>query len=502
MNEHIPAGETMTTRFQMKQREEELTAPCVTLQPEGEQRNLAKLLAAAGYPLDLRCGGNGVCGRCRVKLRTGEWETDGKTVTAPAEVNACRTRLVSARGTVDVPEQSTAAERGRTVTAWRGRQLPENGETVIAVDIGTTTIAAVKLRGNQVIREASCFNSQNRFGDNVITRISQAGASLEALESMRHAAVASINELLDQLDASNAVRIAVAGNTAMSCFLHGVDPSPIGVMPFEPPRRIFPIRSATELGLRAGEIPVLTVPAIAGYIGGDLTAGLFETTLRPGELFVDIGTNCEIILRSPTGFFCTSAAAGPAFEGAGIHCGCRAIPGAIDHYFGNGSFSMIGTGNTPVGLCGSAMIDFLAVERKLGHLNEFGRIQPPADSFEAVPGISICEREIEQLLKAKAAVRAGIRTLADHCGIPIQKIYLAGGFAHYLDFANAVGCGMLPAECEFEAVGNTSLGGAAHLALDPSAADELEKLIDIPEEIPLNLLPEFKDNYIDDLLLP
>lgn len=472
------------------------------LQPAGNQRNLAKLLAAAGCPLDLRCGGNGTCGRCRVKLCSGEWEVDGRPLSVPAEANACRTRLVSPRGEVDVPERSMAATRGQVATAWRGQPLPDSDETVIAIDLGTTTVAAAKLHGREIVREASCFNSQSRFGDNVITRINHAGSSPEALGELRRAAADSINELLIQLDPSDAVRIAVAGNTVMSCLFHGIDPSSIGVMPFTPPCRVFPVRSAAELGLRAGEIPVLTVPAIAGYVGGDLTAGLFETRLKPGELLVDIGTNCEIILRSEEGFFCTAAAAGPAFEGAGIHCGCRAVPGAVDHYFGNGSFSVIGQGVAPVGLCGSAMIDFLAVERRLGHLNEFGRIQPPADSFEAAPGVSINEWEIEQLLKAKAAVCAGIQTLSRHCGIAVRKIYLAGGFARYLDLGNAVGCGLLPGGCELEAVGNTSLGGAARLALDPGVAAELEILIDLPREIPLNLLPEFEDNYIDGLLLP
>lgn len=314
------------------------------------------------------------------------------------------------------------------------------------------------------------------------------------------AAVESVNEPLDRLEPDGVARIALAGNTVMSCLFHGIDPSPIGVMPFTPPCRIFPVRGAAELGLRAGDIPVLTVPAIAGYVGGDLTAGLLETPLRPGELLVDIGTNCEIILQTEQGMFCTAAAAGPAFEGAGIHCGSRAVPGAIDHYFGRNSCSVIG-GAAPAGLCGSAMIDFLAVERRLGHLNEFGRIQPPADCFEAAPGVTIYEWEIEQLLKAKAAVWAGIATLAAYCRTPVKKLFLAGGFARYLDFGNAVACGMLP-DCELEAVGNTSLGGAARLAVQPGLAAELERLIDLPKDIPLNLLDEFEDNYIDGLLLP
>ena len=471
----------------------------LTLKADG-RKNLAEQLAAAGYPLDLRCGGNGTCGRCRVRLRSGEWETDGRPVSVPAEVNACRTRLAGPEGEVEIPERSLAVRQGKVAAAWRSRLLPESRESVIAVDLGTTTVAAVKLRNGEIVREATCFNRQSRFGDNVITRINHAGTSPGALEELRMAAVESVNELLDRLEPDGAARIALAGNTVMSCLFHGIDPSPIGVMPFTPPCRIFPVRGAAELGLRAGDIPVLTVPAIAGYVGGDLTAGLLETPLRPGELLVDIGTNCEIILQTEQGMFCTAAAAGPAFEGAGIHCGSRAVPGAIDHYFGRNSCSVIG-GAAPAGLCGSAMIDFLAVERRLGHLNEFGRIQPPADCFEAAPGVTIYEWEIEQLLKAKAAVRAGIATLAAYCRTPVKKLFLAGGFARYLDFGNAVACGMLP-DCELEAVGNTSLGGAARLAVQPGLAAELERLIDLPKDIPLNLLDEFEDNYIDGLLLP
>ena len=471
----------------------------LTLRP-GNSKNLAEQLAAAGFPLDLRCGGVGTCGRCRVVLLAGEWESDGCAVSPPAEVKACRTRLTGAQGEVEIPERSLAVRQGQAAASWNSRPLPESRETVIAVDLGTTTVAAVKIRNGEIIRSASCFNRQSSFGDNVITRINHAGASRETLEALRIAAVDSINELLTLLDPGDAARIALAGNTVMSCLLHGIDPASIGVMPFTPPCRIFPVRTAEEAGLRGGEIPLLTVPAIAGYVGGDLTAGLCETPLQPGEVLVDIGTNCEIILRSEQGYFCTAAAAGPAFEGAGILCGCRAVPGAIDHYFGRSSFSVIG-GGAPIGLCGSAMIDFLAVERRAGRLNEFGRIQPPSDRAEIAPGLAVHEWEIEQLLKAKAAVRAGIRTLADYCRTPVKKIYLAGGFARYLDLGNAVACDMLP-ECELEAVGNTSLGGAARLALSPGLMEELTRLIDLPREVPLNMLPDFEDHFIDGLLLP
>lgn len=467
------------------------------------EETLAAQLAALGVPLDLRCGGGGRCGRCRVVLLSGQWLVDGRplSVTDPVEVLACRTRLTGESGRVDVPDSSRAAEEGNTALEWNAPPLPSSPESVIGIDLGTTTVAAVKVCGGRVIGRAGAFNAQGRYGDNVVTRIDLAGSSPTGLETLRLAAVETVNRLLDELDTADCVRIAIAGNTVMSSLFHGIDPSSIGVMPFTPPCRVFPVRSAAECGLRApARVPVLTVPAIAGYVGGDLTAGLAEVGLRPGEMLVDIGTNCEILFATPEGIFCTAAAAGPAFEGAGIACGSRAVPGAIDRWRAPGQYSVLG-GGAASGVCGSAMIDFLAAGRRLGFLNEFGRIQPAADSFELAPGVSIFERDIEQLLKAKAAVRAGIRTLAEHCGTGVEKLILAGGFARHLDLGNAVAIDLLP-ECRCEVVGNTSLAGAARLAVRPERMAELERLIDLPTDLPLNTLPQFEDNYIDALLLP
>ena len=257
--------------------------------------------------------------------------------------------------------------------------MPSND---IGIDLGTTTVAAVKIRNGEVVARSGCFNSQNRFGDNVVTRINHAGTA-EGVRELQAAAVADINVLLGELGCDGVSRIAVSGNTVMSLLLHGIDPTPIGIMPFTPPQRIFPVCDARKLGIEC-DAGLLTVPAIAGYVGGDLTSGIAEVGLKPGEMLVDIGTNCEIIFRTREKLYSTAAAAGPAFEGAGIECGCRAAPGAIDHWFADGSWSVLG-GVDPVGLCGSALIDFLAVMREGGRLNEFGRLEPAAKSFPVAP---------------------------------------------------------------------------------------------------------------------
>lgn len=452
-----------------------------------EPENLARLLARAGHAPDLRCGGRGTCGRCRVRLLSGEWESDGRRISAPAEALACRTRLTGAAGEV---EFTPAPTHGDVASGWHSRPLPECAESVIGVDLGTTTIAAVKIRAGRIVGRAGCFNAQNRYGDNVVSRINAAAADLAGL---RQAVRDSVDGLLQELGADDVCRIAVAGNTVMTTLFHGIDPSAIGVLPFTPPARIFAPESWRG-------IPLLTVPCIAGYVGGDLTAGWHETQPAVGEMLVDIGTNCEIMFHTASGIVCSAAAAGPAFEGAGLHFGCRAAAGAIDHYDGAGVFSVLG-GGEPRGLCGSAFIDFLAVERAAGHLNEFGRYQPRAETMTITPEIFVHEYDIEQLLKAKAAVWAGIRTLEKYCGRKANRIYLAGGFAQNLDLERAVAIGMLP-ERTYEIVGNTSLGGAARLAAAPETMAELERLIDLPREVPLNTLPGFEDNFIDGLLLP
>ncbi|MGI5868294.1 MAG: ASKHA domain-containing protein [Kiritimatiellia bacterium] len=463
----------------------------------GKSGALPQRLAEAGVQLDLRCGGNGTCGRCRVVLKSGDWEVDGAPVATPTHARACRTRLVRGVGVVDVPRSSLleAGGGGQISDGWRiGRALPDNREPVVAIDLGTTSIAAAKLVHGKVVARASAYNPQMKYGDNVVTRISHAAAG--GLEPMRQTVVEGLRALLRELGMDGVARIAVAGNTVMSCILHGVNPESIGVMPFTPPTRRFPVAHDLVEG-----VPVHTMPSISGYIGGDLCAGLHETALAAGEMLVDIGTNCEIILATQAGYVCAAAAAGPAFEGAGLSSGSRAVPGAMDHYHGEGGFTVIGGGASPDGLCGSAIVDFVAVERRSGRLNRVGRFDPPVAEFAVAPGIAINEKDLEQVLKAKAAVWAGIKTLEDHCGVAASRIYLAGGFAQHLDVPNAVAIGMLPAR-DYVIAGNTCLAGAARLACDPATLREFDALSDLPEEVPLNTLPSFEDNYIDGLLLP
>ncbi len=466
-------------------------------------KTLARQLADIGFPLDLRCGGRGVCGGCRVTLLSGSYRTPAGRVevTRPTPVNACQASLLGDSGELEIPEVLLRG-KGRILSGWDTHPLPDSPDTVVAVDLGTTTVAAVKLCRGEVVAEAGAVNRQSRFGADVLSRIVHASKSPEQLDELRQAAVDSLNEVLDALGSGEVQRIGVAANTVMSLLLHGIDPAPVGSHPFLPPCRSFPVRTAGVLGLNApAGAPVRTVPCISGYLGGDLVAGLGELSLQKGDMLIDIGTNCEILFHAGTGWFGASAAAGPAFEGEGIGSATRAMPGAIDHWFGEGGFSVLGDVE-PSGLCGSALIDFLAVERRRGALDEFGRYVPKRESFALAPGIALGEEDVETILKAKAAVRAGIDTLAHHCGTPVETIYLAGGFARYLNLENAIAIGMLPAGCRYRIVGNAALAGAARLAVDPWRIGDLETLAGMPKEVPLAGISEFESAYIDALLLP
>jgi uncharacterized 2Fe-2S/4Fe-4S cluster protein (DUF4445 family) len=481
-------------------------------------KTIAESIGPAGLHLDTRCGGRGTCGRCRIKLLAGVFRVAGKTVRAPAEVNGCQTEPAGETGRIFIPETSRIGRSGQIEAALPG--APRSSRTVLAIDIGTTTVAAALLTPAGVAATGGAFHSQFKFGDNVASRISYASGHPEHLARLQEETLRSIRAAIRHFPRLDEVAaVAVAGNTTMSCLFHRIDPTSIGVMPFTPPCREFPVRPAADFALPVPPgAPVLTAPAVSGYIGGDLVGGLLVTGLaaaKKPELLIDLGTNCEIILQTGRGMAAASAAAGPAFEGAGISAGCRAAQGAIDRIDAGPDrvkFSAIG-GSAPVGICGSAYVEFLASARRNGLLNDFGRLERFEEDagrkrfFRIAGELVITESDIEQLLKAKAAVRAGIQALLAYAGVPLEAlgvVHLAGGFSTYLDLAAAQAIGMLPVlpNGEYRIVGNTSLGGAARLAADPGAMAQMLALSRSAHEIPLNSIPGFEDCYIDSLLLP
>ncbi|MEM7624121.1 MAG: ASKHA domain-containing protein [Planctomycetota bacterium] len=415
-----------------------------------------------------------------------------------------------------------------------------NGEDTchlgVAVDIGTTTVVVllVDLSNGEIVARASDFNRQMHLGDDVLTRINLCMIDVANLRRLRSAVVEeTLGPLIRQalkLAGARATELAgvvVSGNTTMLHLLAGEDPSPMGVVPFTPrfvEHRRFMAR-ALDLKLdRDHTLPVHLLPSAAAYIGADVVGGVVASNLLydPGPLLlIDVGTNGEIILQNDGQLFGCSTAAGPAFEGAGLSHGLRAGRGAIDRVEIEGEpftlrHHVIG-GVPPVGLCGTAYLDFLAQARAGGLLTPAGRfaqtLSPQAAArissapgygrmFRVTSDVSITEADIAQLLQAKAAIAAGILTLLGQTQLlaaDIQRVYLAGGFGMSLNLDNAISVGLLPGfkPEQIELVGNTSLAGAYLALMDHSFLNELSDIGRRIKTIELNQTPEFEDRYLD-----
>ncbi len=334
---------------------------------------------------------------------------------------------------------------------------------------------------------------------------------------------------------------AIAGNTTMLHLLVGEDPTPLGFAPFTP--RFIKARQvqAGELKLVAGQLapetPIQLLPGIAGYLGADITAGIFASGMGfdpTPSLLVDIGTNGEIVLQSGGQLTACATAAGPAFEGCGLRCGARAREGAVSDLgleLDPFQLKIKVIGHVPLaqanGLCGSAYVDFLATARSCGLLGATGRFEsaawekiPPQNRFTdggeralrlTDPGgagsLRVSEVDVALLLQAKAAIGAGIEILLASAGIraaDLGRVYLAGGFGMHLNVAHAIAIGLLPGfrEEQVHVVGNTALAGALLAVVDRTTLEEMENLRTQVEVVELNLADGFEDRYIEHLLLP
>jgi len=434
-----------------------------------------------------------------------------------------------------------------------------------AADIGTTTVVVmiVDLATGDVVGSASALNAQTRLGDNVLTRINLCMKAPHLVQRMQKALVrATLAPLLTEalgaagVDPCQLACLVVAGNTTMLHLLHGVDPTSMGVAPFTPTFLAHRIVDAATLQLAvktpgaqpdtatapedAAPAPedaapacrtvVHSLPGAAAYVGADITAGVLATGMAYRDdtcLLVDLGTNGELVLKHDGTLLGCATAAGPAFEGAGLRYGMRASRGAIGHIWLEHQppaprIEVIGDA-APIGLCGTAYIDFVARARQAGLLTATARfasldtpgiVQHPTHgwSFEIArtqddQPLLVTEADMASLLQAKAAIAAGVTCLLQRAGIDsdqVSTVYLAGGFGFHMHVDSLLGCGMLPGfrPEQIELVGNTSLAGAYLTLLDSSALREIRRLSQRMHIVELNLEPHFESIYIDQLSLP
>ena len=419
----------------------------------------------------------------------------------------------------------------------------------IAFDLGTTTVVAtlLDLSTGTPLAVASMLNKQQPFGADVITRISATMLDPRALETLGSLARDTLGELAAEVcahagaDPADVTEIAIAGNATMTHIALGIDPEPLGVAPFIMTARQLPEVLAADLNVPAHpRARAFMFPAFGAYVGGDITAGLLAAGMNRDartRLFIDIGTNCEIVLGNRDWLLGTAAPAGPAFEGAAIRCGMRAADGAIEGVSISGddvTLAVIGH-REPAGLCGSGLVDAVAGLVRAGLLDRSGRLVPDEVAAELAPALAqrltmlgqervfvlhwrgepgdvsasvyLSQRDIRELQFAKAAIATGWQVLLDEAGLAardIQQVLLAGSFGSYLSPASAIALGLVPKLPVLRVVsaGNVAGEGAKMALLSVRERAAALALLGEVRYVELSDRDGFNDAFVDQLQFP
>jgi uncharacterized 2Fe-2S/4Fe-4S cluster protein (DUF4445 family) len=412
----------------------------------------------------------------------------------------------------------------------------------IAIDIGTTTVAVqlVDLKSLQALGTRTAYNDQIVCGLDVISRIHYARKP-ERLEELHLKVLGTINRLIKavcaacEVDPCEVSGAAVAGNTTMIHLLLGLNPEYIRLEPYTPTVMQSLNLTAREIGIGISpETMVYISPAVGSYVGGDITSGLLCTEIASGSekvnLFIDIGTNGEMVIGNREFLLACACSAGPAFEGGGIECGMRAAKGAIDKVTVN-SISGVATYRTiydgkPVGICGSGMISLLAELFLTGWIDPAGKLNQdrkstaiqiegrqarfiivPAEETASGKAISISESDIENIIRAKAAIYAACSLMLEQVDLNfthLDHIFIGGGFGRFLDIEKAIIIGLIPdlPREKYRYLGNSSLMGASRILLSRQSRERQLELCRRMTYLELNTNPAYMDQYTGALFLP
>ena len=506
--------------------------------------------------IEAPCGGKGTCGKCKV------------TVTKPyyKEVLACQTKICDDMEIIVGRKESTGTKEDSMVVLTNGRSISEkfnehvnrnvvlqedaanepekvesNAGTLAACDIGTTTVVCylIDKETGQIIAVRSGANPQRSFGADVLSRIDAAARADDndkangGLQMMQSQIVSLLNgfisDMLMECGRTEVCLFSVAGNTVMCHLLMGISPEKLGRAPFMPDEYFGREFNPLDIGLENCQTMII-FPAVSGFVGGDITAGMMETVnCKALTLYLDIGTNGEMALGKGDRYVCCATAAGPAFEGAQIEMGMPASRGAVDKVWLEGrriKYSVIGN-DRPVGLCGSGLIDALAILLKAGIIDENGTIlsgqelpilfrsyvfeveaEDAAQSTESslavhiAPGVYITQEDIRKLQLAKGAIAAGIEVLFKEYGCKpcdLDILTFAGGFGNYIDKASVAAIGLFPPELLDRAkeVGNAAGNGAVSAALSQEAWESALDISGKMRYIELASYPHFDEIYVE-----
>ncbi len=411
----------------------------------------------------------------------------------------------------------------------------------LALDIGTTSLVLylVDLESGKILASWSEYNPQIRFGEDIISRIVYAGKK-DGLEKLREVVIDSINNIIwkllfnEHVKANKIISMMVAGNSTMMHLFYGVTPKYIREEPYVTAANKFPVATAGEIGIKnIKNARVYSMQGVASYLGGDITSGVLATNMHKKKelaLLLDLGTNGELVVGNSEWMMGASCSAGPAFEGGGVKCGIRAVDGAIekvaiDKHSYKCSIEVIG-GERPKGICGSGLIDVIGEMYLKGVIDRKGKFNKDTgnkyikldgdtcryilvDGENSADGkdIYITEVDIDNLIRAKAAVYAGIKTLLEEVGLSIydiEKIYIAGGLGKHIYVRNAIVIGMLPDidTGKYFFLGNTSVTGAYLSLLSDNKYKQSSEIAGKITYVELSVNMKFMDRYVAGLFLP
>jgi len=576
--------------------------PKLTIYPIGESIDMRRgetvrdALYRAGVEVDTPCNGQGICGKCLLRVEnpeavpetphpeiTPEQAADGirlacqlkprkdMTIHVLSEYVRAEYRILEGnrypndRSDDEAPAEETGtAEKTAQARQWTpaaqvtekegcfwlcydrepqqplSRWTPGKAPKGLAIDIGTTTLVVTLMSLNtcRELSTASSLNPQIRFGHDVVRRI-QAGSTPEGLTELAQCVRDGLNELIEAVcedsktDVNEIVDLVIGGNTTMLQLAAGIDPEPLGRVPFIVGIQSGQTYPAAQFGLAVHpEARVYVPPVVHAYIGGDISAGLlvchgfFEQSAA--VLFVDIGTNGEMGLNAGGKCLMTSTAAGPAFEGMGISSGTRAQIGALERVKTDGQTLTFKTiGNAPVkGICGSGIIDLTAALVRIGVIEGSGRMRRPGETEGLAPEVAsrlvelnekaafhiegdvyFTQDDVRQVQLAKSAIRAAMDILMAEAGIEpraLHRVVIAGGFGYSLRPENLEGIGLLPPGMGSKVffAGNTCRIGCVRLLRNVSNRRFLESRMQRVEHVSIETRPDFMDLYVESMEFP
>ncbi|BBB93435.1 MAG TPA: ASKHA domain-containing protein [Methylomusa anaerophila] len=529
------------------------------------------ILAAArkaGILIESPCNGNGTCGKCKVKILNQELvSVDGNQATGITEeeraqgiVLACLTPVagelvveVAARPdgrnvqiiqhghSLEIPVAGLVDKRYNDIAdrteIWADNELlgVEQGNTRqenygLVVDIGTTTLVAAlfDLNTGQELATAAALNPQSHHAQDVLSRIKYASTP-DGLEVMHSEFISILNQMIGdtagkaEIRRQNIYEIIFSGNTCMLHLAMNIDPSSLGKFPYNPVITGGTRYRAGEYGIDAAEFAQIYLPPVmSAYVGADITSGILAAQLKKLKgltLFVDIGTNGEMVLAADGGLIATSTAAGPAFEGMNIACGMRAAPGAIEKFniAGDGTIEIKTIGNeAPAGICGSGLIDIVGelvkhrVIQATGRLNGSATLPAVAARvikkdgkpvFQITDAVYLSQKDIRQVQLAKGAIRAGIEALLAKSGMQpegIDRVYIAGSFGYHLNPESLINIGLLPPAFrdKIEFLGNTSKTGGQAFLLNNATRREMAEVVADVEVLELATTDNFDKLFV------